>query len=303
MRTIFCQSLVAEAARRPDFVFLTGDLGFMALEPLRDALGARFFNAGVAEQNMVSVAAGLARQGLRPWVYSIAPFAYARPFEQVRNDVCLHGLPVVIVGNGGGYGYGVMGATHHAIEDYGTLLGLPGIRAYIPVFDEDVAALAPRLFEVEHPAYLRLGLAEGPKDVTPPPYAPWRRLEPGNGWVVLVAGALAGGIWAAVRTLEPAQRPALWVVSELPPVDPPAAFRDDLERTGRLLVVEEHVAHGGLGQMMARSLLEAGRAPGRFVTRSALGYVSGRYGSQAFHRRESGLDPAALLEFLAVNRP
>ena len=89
MRNVFCQSLV-EAARVPEFVFLTGDLGFKALEPLRESLGARFINAGVAEQNMVSVAAGLARAGLRPWVYSIAPFVYARPFEQIRNDVCLH---------------------------------------------------------------------------------------------------------------------------------------------------------------------------------------------------------------------
>ena len=140
MRNVFCESLVAAAAR-PEFVFLTGDLGFKALEPLRDALGKRFVNAGVAEQNMISVAAGLARNGLRPWAYSIAPFAYARPFEQIRNDVCLHSLPVVTVGNGGGYGYGVMGATHHALEDYGALLCLPHLRAYIPAFDADVARL------------------------------------------------------------------------------------------------------------------------------------------------------------------
>src|SRR5579884_151787 len=111
MRKVFCESLVSCAAR-PDFIFLTGDLGFLALEPLREALGDRFLNAGVAEQNMVSVSAGLARQGLRPWVYSIASFLYTRPFEQIRNDLCLHRLPVVLVGNGGGYGYGVMGATH-----------------------------------------------------------------------------------------------------------------------------------------------------------------------------------------------
>src|SRR5687768_4065332 len=111
MRTIL-STVLCERAREPDFVFLTGDLGFMALEPVRAAAGARFINAGIAEQNMVTVAAGLARSGLKPWVYSIAPFVFARPFEQIRNDVCLHGLPVFLVGNGGGYAYGVMGATH-----------------------------------------------------------------------------------------------------------------------------------------------------------------------------------------------
>src|SRR3954447_24215130 len=140
MRDVFCKALVQMSARE-DFVFLTGDLGYRALEPLREAMGKRFINAGVAEQNMVTVAAGLAREGLRPWVYSIAPFLYARPFEQIRNDVCLHRLPVALVGNGGGYAYGVMGATHHALEDYGALLGLPGLRAYVPAFDADLRPL------------------------------------------------------------------------------------------------------------------------------------------------------------------
>ena len=123
MRNILASTLVAYASK-PEFVFLTGDLGFMALEPVQQAAGSRFINAGVAEQNMVSVAAGMARVGLKPWVYSIAPFVYARAFEQIRNDVCYHKLPVFLVGNGGGYAYGVMGGTHHALEDYGALLTL-----------------------------------------------------------------------------------------------------------------------------------------------------------------------------------
>src|SRR5262245_6852444 len=131
MRESFCRALVRNAWR-PELVFLTGDLGFKALEPLRDQMKSRFINAGVAEQNMVCVAAGLGKTGLRPWVYSIAPFVYARPFEQIRNDVCLPDLPVVLVGNGGGYGYGVMGSTHHALEDYGVLLTLSNLRAFVP---------------------------------------------------------------------------------------------------------------------------------------------------------------------------
>ena len=103
MRIAACNEWV-DLSSDSDFVFLTGDLGFMALEPLKQAIGTRFINAGVAEQNMVSVAAGLALERMNPWVYSIAPFCYARPFEQVRNDICQHDLPVKFVGNGGGYG-------------------------------------------------------------------------------------------------------------------------------------------------------------------------------------------------------
>ena len=101
-------------------------------------MGRRFINAGVSEQNMVSVAAAMAKDGWQTWYYSIAPFCFARPFEQIRNDVCLHDLPVRLLGNGGGYGYGVMGPTHHAVEDYGVLLTLPFMKAFVPAFDQDV---------------------------------------------------------------------------------------------------------------------------------------------------------------------
>lgn len=299
MRNAFCQALVAASDRR-ELVFLTGDLGFRALEPLRDRLGERFINAGVAEQNMVSVSAGLARGGLRPWVYSIAPFVYARPFEQIRNDVCLHNLPVVLVGNGGGYGYGVMGPSHHALEDYGTLLGLPHLRVYVPAFDADLHALVEPLLTTPHPAYLRLGLSEEPAGIAVPPYSPWRQLLDGRGWVVLVTGSLVGGIWDAVRQFDEARRPALWLLSELPVSDFPEAFLDDLARSRRLLVVEEHVSHGGLGEMVAAALLSTGRSPQRFESRSARGYLSGRYGSQSFHRRECGVDAAAIAHFLTT---
>jgi len=277
---------------------LTGDLGFRALEPLRDALGPRFINAGVAEQNMVSVAAGMARAGLRPWVYSIAPFVYARPYEQIRNDVCLHRLPVVLVGNGGGYGYGVMGATHHALEDYGCLLCLPNLRAYVPAFDGDVAAQVESLFSISHPAYLRLGISEQPGDTVVSGYAPWRKLQDGKGWLILVTGPLVGSIWQAVREIRGFVRPALWVLSELPCDPMPREFQADLARSGRLLVIEEHVSQGGLAQNLALALLSAGISPDRFVARTAQGYPSGLYGSQRFHRVECGLDPGSIVGFL-----
>src|SRR4030095_14018824 len=105
---------------------------------------------------MVSVAAGLAKTGLRPWVYSIGPFVYARPFEQIRNDLALPDLPVILIGNGGGYGYGVMGSTHHAIEDYGVLLTLANMHVFIPAFDSDLSVVVDRLMTFSHPAYLRL---------------------------------------------------------------------------------------------------------------------------------------------------
>jgi transketolase len=205
-----------------------------------------------------------------------------------------------LVGNGGGYGYGVMGATHHALEDYGTLLALDGLRAFVPAFDGDVTAIVPKLFAANHPSYLRLGLSEEPKELPLPAYAPWRKLLGGGGATLLVVGPLVGGIVEAVRGLEFTYRPDVWLVSELPFDPVPEAFLADVQRSQNLLVIEEHVARGGVGQMIAHHLLSAGTAPRRFASRAALGYVSGRYGSQKFHRRECGLDPAAIVQHLTM---
>jgi transketolase len=293
MRNVFCQSLLAAAAD-PAFVFLTGDLGFMALEPLREAMGERFINVGVAEQNMVSVAAGLARENFKPWCYSIAPFIYARALEQIRNDVCLHSLGVTLVGNGGGYGYGVMGATHHSTNDYGTIECQPGIRSYIPAFDGDVAQVIGKLIAKPEPAYLRLGLSEQPKELALPAYSPWRKLIDGNGATVLVCGPLVGGI--VTEALERAHRPSIWVLSELPVAEIPGEFIRDLERSRKLVIVEEHVAAGGAGQEVATKLMREGLAPARFVHLHATAEVPHRYGSQKYHRKACGLDPQSVLK-------
>ena len=297
MRNEVCQGLVS-CAVDPKFVFLTGDLGFQALEPLQAVLGQRFINAGVAEQNMVSVAAGLAQTGLRPWVYSIAPFVYARPYEQIRNDICLHHLPVRLIGNGGGYGYGVMGGTHHALEDYGALLCLQHMTAFVPAFGSDLMPMIEKLTASSDPAYLRLGRSEEPQGWELPAYAPWRRLTRGGGATVVVVGPLAGSLLAPLAAMPEDSRPNLWIVTELPitPDTLPQDFRDDLRRSQSLWVIEEHVRQGGAGAMLAQAVLEMGDAPARYHWRGANGYLSGLYGSQAFHRRENGLDPETLLQ-------
>ncbi len=302
MRHAFSESLLHEQSRS-EFVFLTGDLGFRALEQLRDALGTRFINAGVAEQNMVSVAAGLSRSGFRPWVYSIAPFIFARPFEQIRNDICLHRLPVVLVGNGGGYGYGVMGSTHHALEDYGVLLTLSGMEVFIPAFDSDLSTLIPLLFESRQPGYLRLGLGEQPRTWSPPQFAPWRKLAAGDGGTLIAVGPLAGALWTPCMAIPEATRPNLWCLSQLPLPVIPDELRRDLARSSRLLIAEEHVAQGSAGQAFAMELLQSRCVPSIIRHVTALGYPSGRYGSQKFHRAECGLDASSLLKFFVGEAP
>ena len=284
MRDIFCAQMIRAFAKKP-FVFLTGDLGFKALEPLRKNMQDHFINVGISEQNMVSVAAGIAKTGLQVFCYSIAPFAFARPFEQIRNDVCLHNLPVTIVGNGGGYGYGVMGATHHAIEDYGALLTLQNMQAFIPTFDADVSAMIDRITELRKPSYLRLGVAEKSDEIF---YAPWRKILDGDLGVVIVTGAIASKLLQDFMKEEKAVRPSIWLLCELPIIDLPQDLVAEISDK-KLCVVEEHVKWGGIGGMIAGKILEKNIHLKAFCHLHALGYVSGFYGSQNFHREESNL--------------
>jgi transketolase len=300
MRNSLCAALIDRSARS-QFVFITGDLGYQALEPLRDVMGERFINAGVAEQNMISVAAGLAKQGFEPWCYSIAPFVYARPFEQIRNDAGLTGLPVRLIGNGGGYGYGVMGATHHAIEDCGVMLSVQNMRVFVPAFGDDVAAAIDRINAVDNgPSYLRLGRCEKPAGFSLPPYAPWRKLTSGGGATAVFVGPLAGGAVKLALEVEIERRPNIWIVSELPISREaiPAEFLADLESSHRLMTVEEHIRQGSAGASLAALLMEMGVACAKFQMKCANGYAGGRYGSQGYHRISSGIDAESVIRGL-----
>jgi transketolase len=294
-----CAALVARAPN-PEMIFLTGDLGFQALEPLQAVLGERFINAGVAEQNMVTVAAALARQHFEVWVYSIAPFCYARPFEQIRNDIALHDLPVTLIGNGGGYGYGVQGPTHHAIEDYGVLLTLPQMRVFAPVFDEDVEAVIGLAGTSAHPAYVRLGRDERPRGFVVPPYAPWRQLTQGGGVTVVAVGPLAGSYLEAFNTLPEDRRPNLWALGELPieETPPPPELLAQIANGARLCVAEEHVSQGGAAAQLALHLASHGIASRAFTSMHARAHVYERSGSQNYLRVQSRLDVASMLSIV-----
>ena len=301
MRKQFCDAMVAHA-HDPEMLFLTGDLGFMALEPLQSALGHRFINAGVAEQNMVSVAAAMARQGMEAWVYSIAPFCYARPFEQIRNDIAFHNLPVRLIGNGGGYGYGVMGPTHHAIEDYGVLLTLPNLRVYVPVFDEDVPAVIEQTSQEPKAVYLRLGRGEQPPGYAVPDYSPWRQLVAGHAAPVIAVGPLATTYISALEGLPIDRRPSLWAVAELPLAHHglPESLAQAIHAHGLVCVAEEHVARGGFASELSLYMMQHGMTA-KMMHLHAKAHHYDRYGSQAYLRAQSGLDPQSLLQTIQGN--
>ena len=138
-------------------LLLTGDLGFSVFERIRDSFTKQYINMGVAEQNMIGVAAGMASTGKQVFIYSIIPFLVYRPFEQVRNDICYQNLPVRSVGVGAGFSYSDAGFTHHAIEDYGILRSLPNLTILSPADPLEVTELTKRIPLIKGPSYMRLG--------------------------------------------------------------------------------------------------------------------------------------------------
>ena len=272
-------------------IFITGDLGYNALENLRDLMGPRFINAGVAEQNMVGMAAGMAYKGFKVFCYSIAPFAVYRCLEQFRNDVCLHNMPVFIVGNGGGYGYGIMGSTHHAIEDLACLSGLQNVNTYIPAFSDEIDPMLDQIVAENRPAYLRLGA--GPK--TPDgvqqsgTFKQVVRAEIKSAVTIVALGPVAANVLTALQQPELAGQFDVFTATNLPLELPRELARQWAGKP--LLIVEEHVSIGGLAQQLSVQLLTQGAAPSRFVSLSAQGYPNGLYGDQKYHQQQSGLDP------------
>jgi transketolase len=297
MRAEFAQAIVSLFERRKELVFITGDLGYMALEGVAAALGERFINAGVAEQNAVSLAAGLARTGQLPWVYSMAVFTALRPYEQIRHNLCLHELPVKLVGNGGGYGYGIMGATHHALEDVGALRALPNLRIYLPLVASDVDTVVRLMADDPLPNYLRLNAAaELPAEV--PPFAPWRRIRAGRSAVVVGMGPVIQGLYE-LGSPEILDELEIWSVGTLPLEPMPSELAASIRAKGRVITIEEHYRPCGLGEALSYLLLTSGVVPRVFTSLHAAGYPSGRYGSQRWHQEESGLAGAPLASRLS----
>lgn len=159
MRNAFIEELVLLAEVNPKVVLVVGDLGFSVVEPFASKFPDRFINAGVAEQNMTGLAAGMASEGFQVFTYSIANFPTFRCAEQIRNDIAYHNLPVTVVSVGGGLAYGALGYSHHAVQDYGLMRIFPNMQIFAPGDPAEVRASMRYLGNNPGPSYLRLGKA------------------------------------------------------------------------------------------------------------------------------------------------
>ena len=296
MRGRFLAELAELAAEDERILFLTGDLGFMVVEPFAERHPGRFFNLGVAEQNMVGVATGLAEGGFLPFVYSIATFATLRPFEFIRNGPAAHRLPVRLVGVGGGFEYGSAGPTHHAVEDVGAMRLLPGMTIVAPADAGQAVNALRATWNLPGPVYFRLGKndtasvpgLEGSFELGRP-----NLLRPGRGVALVSMGPLAFEALSAATELERAGAdPRVLALATLAPVDAPC-LAASLEGVDLAVAIEAHNVVGGLGSLLCEVVAEAG-LPCRVLRLGVRGGSELPGGSDAYLLRHHGLTATAI---------
>ncbi len=260
MRQAFIKTIVELAAAEPRIALLTGDLGFMALEPFAERFPDRFFNVGVSEQNMVGLATGLAEAGFIPFVYSIVTFATLRPYEFIRNGPILHQLPVRIIGMGG-YDYGSAGPTHYGLEDVGVMRIQPGITVIAPADSAQAITAIQATYALPGPIYYRLSK----NDKLSVPGLNGRfalsRIElirEGSDLLIVAMGAVAAEAVIAAETLAAAGTScAVAVLATLNPT-PTEALAALLEAYPLVLTAEAHYIVGGIGSLVSEVIAEQG---------------------------------------------
>ena len=277
MRNAVFDELLSIARENPRVMLLTADLGFGVLDEFARELPAQFFNVGVAEQAMVGMATGMAEAGLEPYCYSIATFAFLRPFEFIRNGPVAHRLPVRVIGVGAGTDYTYDGLTHYALEDLALARTQPGLVTFAPTTDASARELVREAHELDGPAYLRLSRASPPAGADDA-----RRATPtAADVVILVLGAMQHRAEAIAGSLERQGVSAVTRAVTRFDSQTDAVLASHLELAPVCITIENHYAVGGLGSAVAEAIATRGLAT-RLVIDAVSTLPTGAVGSTEF---------------------
>jgi transketolase len=293
VRTAFINELIAQARLHPDVFLVVGDLGYSVVEPFVQEFPDRFLNAGVAEQNMTGVAAGLASEGYHVFTYSIANFPTLRCLEQIRNDICYHNLAVTVVAVGAGMAYGNLGYSHHAVQDIAILRTLPGMTILSPADPGETRECVQWLAKHPGPSYLRVGKAGEPdlhavRGLDRGPLL----IREGTSRIALVAtgGILKVALEAHDQLAAQGESVPVYSLPWLKPVS--RAFFASLAGFQRVVVIEEHVIEGGLAGVLRENVFHEVEVCSVCVPEPTAHQV----GSQSCLRTLAGITAANIVE-------
>lgn len=295
MRNAFIEELVALATVHDHIALVVGDLGYSVVEPFAERFPDRFINAGIAEQNMTGLAAGMASEGYHVFSYSIANFPTFRCAEQIRNDIDYHNLSVTVVAVGGGVAYGALGYSHHAIQDYGLMRCMPNMLIAAPGDPMEVRACLRYLVAHPGPSYLRLGKAGEPCFHAEPP-----TVEPGK-WL-LVSPALnptpkrrcyltTGATLEQAISHQHTPDHADYNVFSLPlwGMSAKACQSAAVKEWALVITLEDHLRDGGFGAWLLESLPALHNLRDKVLIRALDPVVCGTVGAQRILNEMGGL--------------
>lgn len=298
MRTAFINTLIDLAQNDESIYLLTSDLGFSVLEGFIEKFPERFINCGIAEQNLVGVAAGLAQAGKKVYIYSLVPFIAMRCLEQLRNDICYQNLNVKIICTGAGFVYGVLGFTHFSQEDLGILRTLPNLAVLSPADPLETAQLTLKSYQQAGPAFMRI-YKGGEKNIYPALPAieigKPSMIKPGTGGLFIGTGL---GVELAFQVNDILKNSGydfgITSLHTVKPVDR-TALLDCVRDMPAVFTVEDHGVAAGMGSVVAEILLEAGFA-GKFKMFGIPDRYVSDTGDFLYMRKAAGMAPANIAQ-------
>lgn len=295
-----CQRMIYELAKNDARIFFVGsDLGSGTLDEFRKEMPGQFLMEGVSEANIIGLSAGLALEGKVPYVNTIATFNTRRCYEQIALDLCLHNLPVRVIGQGAGLVYAPLGPTHHAIEDIAIMRALPNMTVVAPADADEMRRLMPQTVDWPGPVYIRV--AKGGDPIVSSNAAVFKigqpiRMRAGKDALILTTGITLQVALEAAKALEDFGISAGIMHIHTPKPLGVEEIRAAASEARAIVTIEEHTVIGGLGSAVAECLLESGIRPLPPFRRIGIPDVfAHEYGSQASLMEHMGISAPSLI--------
>ena len=299
MRDHFISSLTEIVKKNRNIILITGDLGFGVLNNFIEKYPKQFINAGIAEQNMTSIAAGLGMDGKIVFTYSIGNFNTLRCLEQIRNDACYHDANVNIVSVGGGFSYGALGYSHHATEDLAIMRAIPNLRVFCPCDFWEVEQITKKVIDLGGVNYIRIDKSSyiNENNINEVFIAgKGRVLSDGNDITLITCGGIAEvAIEAKIELLKHNINCRVISMHTIKPIDKNIII-DSVNETDGIVTLEEHSLIGGLGGAVSEVLMQEGVYPKKFKMLGLESKFSTIVGSQTYLRKINKIDKKSVID-------
>ncbi len=295
MRTVFFEQLKNKMREDESIFLLIADMGLGLIEPIQKEFPDRFINVGIAEQNMIGVAAGLCNTGFRPFCYTIPNFLTQRCFEQIRNDICLHGYPITLVGTSTGFDNGLLGPTHQIIDDLGCMKSLPKMNIYSPSTIDSIEMIIEDVIKNKQPAYIRIGKSSCDFE-TPAGSMNYMVKNSSNSEILVVTHGTT--LENCLKAAEENNDFSIYVMNKIKPLSP-AKIKELFEKYSKIVAVEDHMISSGLYNSLCQYFVEMQIKNSSLYCLGVPDVYEKRVGNKDYFADKYGYSPEKIAQFIS----